>query len=184
MRNRVAAALGVAVVVAAGVYVLAIRDPLDSKTLYVHDGAPVFTVLYDDEQMVPVAREPGELLRLRGARRELVATLSVRRTQLPPYDGDVVGVLPVFADNYARERGLRLTTDTRARINGAPGYELGYAGGTTLILVPEETPGTRDAIVLTFAEKQPPGRDQGGGQRVSLAMRSALRSFAFGADRD
>lgn len=181
MRQRLAAAAAAAAVVV--VVALVVLSGRDGDTVFRHEGDPAFTLLYDEEQVVPVEAEPGELLRMRGARRELVTTLTVEPVRLPAYEGDAVGALPVFADNYARERELRLTTDTRARLGGAPGYELGYDGGATLIVVPDE-PGARDGVVLTVTEEQPDERDRGGGQRVARAMRSALRSFEFGAERD
>lgn len=188
MRVRLAAVAAVAIL--ALVAVLALRDPLDGKTQFAHEGTPSFTVLYDGAQ-VDVTEVPGALFALRGERKGLVATLTVTSLQLPAYEGEPAGRLPVFADNYVRrtEPRARVTVDTRARVNGSPGYEMGLdlgdgATATLLFLVPADRAGLREGVILRFDERQPPARDRGGGRRVSVAMRSALRSFEFGADRD
>jgi hypothetical protein len=84
-------------------------------------------------------------------------------------------MLPVFMTNYAAK--LKPIEEGKARINRSPGYQLDYAGGTLVVLVPEDDPGTRDAVLLAY--RQPPDA----GRRAVKAMRLALRSFEFGVGR-
>lgn len=194
MRRRAFVAAAVVAVGVAGWLVL--RDPLDGLTQAEHRGRPAFTVLYDRELMRPVATRPGELLRLRARRGPLVTTTVVRRLRLPPYAGDVSGLLPVQADGVARalgrrHPGFRLTADTRARVHGAPGYEVsftwtaprGVGAGTDLLLVPPDAVRPRDGVVLSYRLTKPAGRQPLRRRRTAKAMRSALRSFQFGLER-
>ena len=185
MIRAAAAALAVLAVAA---YLLLVRDPDGGLERHLHRGEPVFTVLYDDDLLR--ARD-GDLLTLTGRRKELEVRLTITPLRLPPYDGDVAGLLPVHADNLARRIGLgaaRVTADRRARVHGAPGYELGFETGpgartTLLLLVPAGEPGVRDGVLLRYDERQPPARDRGGGRKLALAGRAALRSLQFGAER-
>jgi hypothetical protein len=184
---RRAAAAAVVVLAAAAALVALLRG--DGLAEYVHREPPAFTVRYDDELLAP---RDGALLTLAGRRKELEARLTVQALRLPAYEGDAAGVLPVHADNVARRLGLgtgRLTADRRARIHGAPGYEIGFetAAGTrttlVLLLPRDAPPGARDGVLLRYDERQPPARDRGGGRKLALAARAALRSFQFGTER-
>ena len=120
------------------------------------DGAPAFRIETPDGVTRATARGD-ERLRLRDGR----ATLSVRPLTLPDYEGDVAGLLPVWATNNLP----RARAEGRARIGGAPGYQVRSAAGTDVVLVPDEAGATR-GVRLTLR-----GR--------SRALRSALRSFEF-----
>jgi hypothetical protein len=172
---RARAAVLAAVALLAGAWAL-MRG--DEPAVYTHDGEPGFTLTYDDE-LLELEQPDGALVSLRGERKGLVATVEARALSLPDYDGSVTGLLPVYAAE--RARGLDVTVDTRARLGGAPGYEIGYAlpdgSGTLLFVVPDEA--ARTGVELRFEQRQDPGRDRGGGRSVSLAARSALRSFGF-----
>lgn len=182
-----AAAAALAVLAIAG-YLLLVHDPDGGLERHVHRGDPAFSVLYDGDLLRP---RDGGLLTLAGSRKELEVLLTVTPLRLPEYEGDVAGLLPVHADNHARRIGLggaQVTADRRARVHGAPGYELGFepapgARTTLLFLVPAGDPGARDGVLLRYDERQPPERDRGGGRRLALAGRAALRSLQFGAER-
>lgn len=195
MRRRAIAA-GALVLVAGLVYFAFIRDPFDGATQVVHRGDPVFNVLYKDSVIRPVEPRPGELLRLRAKRGRLLATTTVRRLRLPAYEGDVAGLLPVFADGHARRlsqryRGFAQTVDTRARVHTAPGYEVGFTfttprgvgEGTDLLVMPFDEERPRDGVVLSYRLTKPDGRQRRRLRKAAQAMRSALRSFEFGPDR-
>lgn len=194
MRARaiVAAAVAVAGVL---VYLAFLRDPFDGNAQALHRARPVFNVLYKAPVIRRVAPRPGELLRLRAHRGKLLTTTTVRRLRLPPYRGDVAGLLPVFADARARELAKRYpgfdqTVDTRARVHTSPGYEIGftfrspkgYGEGTDLLVLPDE-PGIRDGVVLSYRLTKATGRQPRRLRQAAKLMRSALRSFEFGADR-
>lgn len=194
MRRRavIAAAVTLAGVL---VWLAFVRDPFDGNEQVVHRSKPVFNVLYKDPVVRTVAPRSGELLRLRSRRGALLATTTVRRLRLPAYEGDVAGLLPVFADAHARALaarypGFRQTVDTRARVHTSPGYEVGftfaspkgYGEGTDLLVLPDE-PSARDGVLLSYRLTKPDGRQPRRLRKAAKAMRSALRSFEFGPDR-
>ncbi len=173
MKARAAALAAVAVVLVA-----AWALSRGGATVYEHDADPAFELTYDDE-VLDISEPDDALVALRGERKGLVATLEVTELTLPSYEGSVTGLLPVFAGDETRD--LDVTVDTRARLGGAPGYEIGYdlpdGNGTLLFVVPDEE--AREGVLLRFEQHQDPARDRGGGRSVSLAARSALRSFEF-----
>jgi hypothetical protein len=179
VRRRALAAGGVALALAA-LYWLVLRD---TKAQYVHRGDPAFSVLYKAKV---VHRRPGQLLTLFVRRGRMRGTLVVRRYELPDYEGDVAGVLPVLAERLV-PHGAHLTADRRARLNTAPGYEIGFsvrAGeGKDILLVPPEAEHPRAGVRLSYRLTRPPGRQPLRVRRAAQALRSALRSFEFGTDR-
>jgi len=194
--RRTLAAVGAGLVLAGLVYLLVLRDPLDGKIQYVHAGAPVFNVLLTPEVVRRVPPRAGELLRLQAGRGPVQATTTVRRLRLPAYRGDVAGLLPVLADAHARRLartvpGFRLRADGKARVNTAPGYQVGFsfaspAGkgeGIDVLVVPPETPGVRDGVILSYRATRPKRRIRPRLRAAAKAMRLAFRSFEFGPDR-
>lgn len=195
MRRRAIIAAAIAVV-GVLVWLVFVRDPLDGNEQVVHRGDPVFNVLYKDGVIRRVAPRPEELLRLRARRGPLLATATVRRLTLPPYEGDVAGILPVFADAHARALSKRLpgfeqTVDTRARVHTAPGYEVGFTfttpkgigEGTDLLVMPPSEQQPRDGVLLSYRLTKPEGRQPRRLRKAAKAMRSAFRSFQFGEER-
>lgn len=188
----VAAALAVAIVVVA----LVLRDPLDGKRQVVYRGDPVFNVLYGPG-IHRAKPEPGELVRLQADRGAVHLAVTVRPLRLPAYGGDVSGVLPIVATR--RTRGLARRTpgfdqiaEGKARVNKAPGYQVGFdygdrrrrGYGLDVLVVPPEMPGVRDGLVIGLRQLRGPRRPPEAGRRLTAAMRSAFRSLKFGADRE
>jgi hypothetical protein len=134
----------------------------------VHASAPVFNVLQEPGVRRVAARQ-GELMRLRAGR----VTLAVRALELPPYEGDVAGLLPVYATTHS---AARPAAEGKARLNRAPGYEVTFPGGSDTFLVPHERASTGVVLVL----REPAGAPR----RAVRAMRSALRTFEFGTGRN
>jgi hypothetical protein len=65
----------------------------------------------------------------------VVDSFAVSRLTLPPYRGDVNGLLPVYAEGVLRELraaypGLKLLSEGKARINLVAGYSLLFQVGS------------------------------------------------------
>jgi hypothetical protein len=142
-------------IVIAGAAVLILRD---EPTTVTADG-------FSLQLTSGVHRAPprnGELMRLHAGR----STLTVRPLHLPPYEGDVSGVLPVYATNHTSSQP---TEEGSARINRAPGYQVTSGTSTDVFLVPSDH--ARDGVRITY-------------RRASKALRLTLRSFEFRTGRD
>lgn len=161
----------------------------------VHRGSPVFNVLAS-EAMRPAEPRPGELVRLVGSTRRVSAVVTVRPLPLPSFRGDVPhALLPVVASRHRdalRERvpGFALREEGRARVNDAPGYEVGFEGrgpgrrlvGSDVLLVPDDV--TTAGAVLISLRREVRGSGAGAPAReLSTAGRSAFRSFRYGTER-
>lgn len=188
-----AAALAVLLVVA---YLL-VHDPLDGKTQRVHDRPPVFNTLYAKGLVHPVAPKGDEYQRYEAHRGPLRLEVTIRPLILPAYKGDVSGLLPVFMERHMAGLkralpGFTVTDEGKARVNTAPGYQVGftYGGadrpstGRDVLVVPPEEPGVRKGVIITLRQTRGRNRPGAKGQALVKAMRSAFRSFKFGSDRD
>jgi len=154
-----------------------------------------FNVLYDAKLLRRAAAQPGELLRLAGARPGLDTAVAARPLRLPPYDGDVArGQLPIYANRHmaalrARYPGFVLRQEGRGRVNDAVGYQIEFTArhagvkttGIDLLLIDEET-GAADALAYSFrqAQRRPLGKAD---FKLVGKTRKAFRSFRYGTDR-
>jgi hypothetical protein len=158
--------------------------------------APVTFNLQYPSGLVRVAPRPGELLRLespRGARYPLLYV--VRPSTLPPYRGDVNGILPFFSARLIREMQRAnpefvLRGEGRMRLNeNATGYGLQFQTrvggrltfGRRLLLYPGETVVRAGVDVLMLARASPtvPNVDAVGG---AGPLKLAMRTFRFGTE--
>ena len=189
-RERTTVALLVAAAALIVVGLLLVRPEVDSQTKYVHHDAPVFNLLYDNGALHEVAPEGDEIVRLEGRRGRLAAAVAVERLALPGATGDVAhGVLPAFASEHVKAlraelSGFELIQEGRARVNGAPGYEVRFRTGRTfgndlMILPSEEEAG--DAL-LVKARRTTTGRRKLGKRerRFNKQLAKAYRSFKYG----
>jgi hypothetical protein len=176
VRRRALAAGGIALALAALAW-LALRD---GKAEYVHHGEPAFSVHYKAKV---VHRRPGQLLTLTVRRGPMHGSVVAKRYALPEYEGDVAGVLPVVGERLLPP-SRRVTADGRARLNDAPGYEVGFAlrggEGKDLLLVDPDAAHPREGVLLSYRLFRPAGRQPLRIRRAAQALRSALRSFEFG----
>jgi hypothetical protein len=142
-------------------------------------------------------QESGTLVALRRPKHgKFLESYVIRDLRLPPYEGAVGGMMPLYAFDYMRklrERypGYEFVTEGRTRINNGVGYNISFRArrdGHTLyvrhlLLVPELPDGQRHGVVLeletTFAAGTP-NIDAVGNVG---ALKQALRSFRFGEDR-
>jgi hypothetical protein len=182
----------IALIVLAVVIKLAIDDGREKLTVH---GKPSFNVLYEPDQLHRVAPHPGELARLEGRRARVSTEITVRRANLPPYSGDVIGgQLPLYTAQYAERLksqlpGFALGTEGKARLNKAPGYQIAYTSGTPgnrtdwleVFLMPKADEADQTVVIKmrqTFTGR--PGRR---GRALLKATKKAFRSFRFGTGR-
>ena len=191
--RTVAVVAAVAAVVIAGGILLAVRASAEKQI--VHEGDPVFNLLYDDVALREVDPEGGELVRLEGRRGRVSVTVSVRPLRLQPYPGDVAkGLLPMHAQLYVDHLAEEDPTFTfqdegRSTVNDSPGYQVAYRTGgpgeridwREIFVVPdEESP--RSGVVLRF-ENRRPERMPARARKLVKKAKSAFRSFRFGTER-
>jgi hypothetical protein len=190
---RVAALLAVAAVVVLAIAVRVVTDD-GRQQLTVH-GKPSFNLLYDAALLHRAAPAAGELMRLEGRRKNLSVAIFARRANLPPYSGDVIGgQLPLYVAQYAgrletRLDGFLLTDEGKARLNQAPGYQLGYTSGQPgnrtfwreVFVLPDADSG--DQAILFTLRQTFSGRPGRRGRALLKATKKAFRSFRFGTGR-
>jgi hypothetical protein len=194
LRERTTIALLAGAVVLVLLAVLVVRPRVDGVTQLVHRGQPVFNVLYDDGALHSVAPRQGELLRLEGRRGRLTVAVTVSPLRLPAQAGDVAhGLLPAFASGHidalrSRLDHFQLWFEGRARVNGAPGYEVRFRTGpqgrrafqNDILVVPAEDD-ARGAVVLSL-RREIRGRPSFGAreQAFSDTTAAAFHSFKYG----
>jgi hypothetical protein len=193
-RERTTIALLIGFAVAVGLFVVVVRPRVDTATKYVHHGQPVFNLLYNNTRLHRVTPQGDELVRLQGRRGRLTSTIAVAPLALPPASGDLAhGLLPVFAaahikDLAAQDPDFALRAEGRARVNGAPGYEVRFRtgapghrtyGNDLMILPSEREP---SGALLVTARRAVAGTGKLGAREMSLdkATAKAYRSFTYG----
>jgi hypothetical protein len=194
-RERTTIAALVAVLVLAGIALVVVRPRVDRFTHYVHRGAPAtFNLVYDKTRLHRVAPQGEEIVRLQGARGRMRVAIAVAPLRLPPAQGDVAhGLLPAFASQHIDELRaqldrFRLRQEGRARVNGAPGYEVRFATGPNghktfgndLMILPTEEDSS--GALLVTSRRTITGRLKVGKRETSLynASAKAYRSFKYG----
>jgi len=187
-RTTVALLVGAGALIVIGL--LLVRPEVDSLTKYVHRDAPVFNLLYDNDALHRVDPEGEELVRLEGRRGRISAAIAVEPLALPEATGDVAhGTLPAYASEHvealrAELPDFELINEGRARVNGAPGYEVrfrtGHTFGNDLMILPSEEE-AGDALLVkarrTIAGRRKLSkRDRAFNKQVA----KAYRSFKYG----
>jgi len=180
------------IVVALAVWLLV---PRHNGVHYVHRSAPVFNLRYAAafKRLQP---QHGELLHIRrkGTRGRVLDSFAVKRLRLPPYRGDVNGLLPVYAERVLGELrhaypGLRLVEEGKARVNLVAGYSILFRVGKGRnrmfgreVLLPEPRPGARDGVRMALRTFKGSGvataRDLG----AHGALKTPYRSFRYGTE--
>lgn len=194
-RRTYLAALLITVLLA--VVIVLLRDPLDGKAQRVHASKPVFNTLYTAGVVEPVRPHAGELQRYEARRGPMRISIAIRPVDLPAYQGDVSGLLPVYTQRHIEDLrrelpGFELLTEGRARFNKAPGYAVEFrygkpgnrTSGQDAFVVPPDEPGARDGVIVSYREHR--GAIKAGPRTFAVvkAARSAFRSFKYGSDRD
>jgi hypothetical protein len=199
LRGRIPAPVTIALVVAlvalAGLAAVAVRPGDDDGDQLIHEGEPVFNVLYVPDALHQAPARPGELLRLEGSRGPQSVTVTVQPLGLPDFAGDVSHAqLPAYASAHidalrARFDGFQLIDEGRARVNDAPGYEVSFSYGTDgsrtfgsdVLVVPSED--ESDGAVVISLRRQVTGPLREADHEFSGIARKAFRSFRYGRDR-
>ncbi len=192
---RVAAA-AVAVLVLVGATTIALSARADETPVLVRE--PVTFNLVYGGQWERVER-PGRLvaLRNRGERGLFLDSYAIRDLQLPAYRGVVGGMLPIYANGYLRDirtryRDFEFVSEGRARINNAIGYEVTFRArigarrlyGRHYLLVEQAPEGRRRGVVIELASTPVAGTPSAAEIGNHGALKTPLRSFRFGEDRD
>ena len=194
---RVTIAVIVALVVVLGFVMVTVRAGGEHGKHLVHEGEPVFNMVYDDAVLREVRPREGELVRLEGERGRQAVAVTVRPLSLPPFEGDIAhGLLPAYASGHIEDLasqldGFRLLEDGRARVGESPGYEVTFRAGparnptfgSDALVIPTEVD-ARGAVVLSL-RRQVDGRAELGedAKELSAIARSAFRSFNYGTER-
>jgi hypothetical protein len=186
-------AVVVAAVVVLGIVMVVVRPGIEDAEQLVHEGVPVFNLLYPSGAVRPVEPRAGELVRLEGERGRQSVAVTIRPLRLPLRRGDISHAqLPVLASAHAetlrRElEGFTLVEEGRARINDAPGYEVTFTAGRTfgsdVLLVPAEDD-ARGAVVISLRREIRGAAPPTDAEREFAGLaRKAFRSFRYGRDR-
>jgi hypothetical protein len=188
------AVLGTIALVVLGLLAWALR-PQDKGVHYVHRSAPVFNLRYADafDRLAP---QRGEFLHIRRTNRRgrVVDSFSVRGLTLPPYRGDVGGLLPVYAERVLGELraaypGLKLIEEGKARVNLVAGYSLLFRVGRGRnrmfgreVLLPEPEPGTRTGVRMALRTWKGSGVAMPRELGAQGALKTPYRSFRYGTE--
>jgi hypothetical protein len=176
-----------------------------SDTLYSASEPVAFNFRHSTllEQAAPRDRE---IVRLERPRDDglFVQSFAVSPLELPRYDGDVGGMLPILAGRFARRaaerhEGFELVEEGRARVEDAVGYSISFRARVgerplygRLLLMPTPRPVDEDGVPLT-ATHQPregvviemlstPAGGVNSAEQVGSAgvLKKPYRSFRFG----
>lgn len=189
-----AAALALAIVL--GAAYVAITSRPDENAVLVRE--PVtFNLVYGDQW--DRVQRPGALVALRnvGERGLFLDAYTIRDLRLPAYRGVVGGMLPVFAIDYVRGisgryKDFEQLSEGRARINNAIGYEVTFRArlgarrlyGRHYLLVEEEPDGLRRGVIVELESTPAAGTPSAAEIGNHGALKTPLRSFRFGEDRE
>jgi hypothetical protein len=180
--------------VLAGLALLVVRPRVDNVTQFIHRGDPTFNLVYNNNRLRRVDSRGEELVRLQGRRGRMAVTIAVQPLRLPPGEGDIAhGELPGFASGHIEELRaslpqFQLRQEGRARVNGAPGYEVRFSTGpdghrtfgNDLMILPTEEDAA--GALLVTSRRTIDGRLKLGKRETSLynAAAKAYRSFKYG----
>jgi hypothetical protein len=191
---RVALAVAGAVVVLALIALLVLR-PGDDVTEYVQRSGLTFNFRYPDP-LVRAAPQGDELVRLQSVRSAglFVQSFAVEPLQLPAFQGEVGGLLPIVADGEMkalarRFREFELVQEGKTRLNEVPGYAITFRarlGARRLfgreVLLPEPVPGGRRGVRLLLLATPSAGTNRAEEVGVRGVIKRPFRTFRFGTE--
>jgi hypothetical protein len=168
--------------------------PRHNGVHYVHRSAPVFNLRYA-EAFDKLKPQRDEFLHIRRkAHGRVVDSFAVRPLRLPPYRGDVNGLLPVYAERVLGELrhaypGLRLVEEGKARVNLVAGYSILFRVGKGRdrmfgreVLLPEPKPGARDGVRMALRTFKGSGVGTARDLGAHGALKTPYRSFRYGTE--
>lgn len=186
--------IGALVLLAAAGFML-LRSDAEGTDVVQREGPVQFNFRYTDG-LERIAPQGDELVHLEARRSDLfVQSFAVSPLRLPPYRGEVVGYLPLFAareidalrDRFAE---FELVQDGKTRVNEAPGYSVLFRarlGRRRLygryIMLPAPGPGSRDGVRLALLATPAAGVSKAADVGVRGVIKRPYRTFRFGAER-
>jgi hypothetical protein len=192
---RIAAAvLAIAILVAAVVIALTARP--DETEVLIRE--PITFNLIHGPQWTS-APQAGTLVALRHESADglFLDAFAIRELNLPAYRGAASGMLPVYADDYIRTLsrrypGFEFVGEGRQRINNGIGYAVTFRArtgtrrryGRHYLLVEEEPEGQRHGVIIEIESTPAAGTPSADEVGNHGALKTPLRSFRFGADRE
>lgn len=191
---RIAAA-ALALLILGGAVVIALTTRPDETAVLVRNPITLNFVYGPQWERVD---EPGAIVALRHTKGGLfLDSYVIRDLVLPPYRGAAGGMLPIYANSYlrtvrARYPDFELAGEGRARINNAIGYEVTFRArsgarrlyGRHYLLVEEEPDGRRHGVVVEIESTPKAGTPTADELGNHGALKTPLRSFRFGEDRE
>ncbi len=187
-RARVAAIVVLVAIVLGAVFLL-VQGTTPNGTHVVREAPIAFNLRYEDPvREIPPA--PGEWLHLEGADRE---SLAIAPLELPPYEGDVGGVLPIVAARELealKERfpNLEPVEEGKARINKVAGYSFAFRADRKerlygrLVLLPQPGSGSRDGVKMLLLANPAAGANKARDVGARGPLQTPFRSFRFGTE--
>jgi len=117
----------------------------------------------------------------------------VEPLELPAYEGDVNGILPVAASQELEQLKQRFPAlepveEGKVRINRAAGYSLVFRASRSprlygrLVLLPEPVPGARTGVKLLMLATPDGGADKARDVGTNGLLKTPYRSFRFGTE--
>lgn len=198
--GRLPRAARVAVMAAGGLVavlaiVVVVRARVDETAVIIRQ--PVALNLVHGPDLVRRSR-PGALLALERRRGDLfLDSYVIRDLVLAPYRGSAAGTLPIVAFDYIKRLrrryvGFDFVGEGRTRVNNGIGYQVVFRArlgertlyGRHLMLVAEEPEGQRRGVVIELASTPAAGTPNAEATGTAGALKSALRSFRFGTERE
>ena len=186
--TRVAAIVVLAAIVLAAAYLLATGTSANG-THVVREEPIAYNLRYEDP-VREITPAPGEWLHLEGPDRESIALAPL---ELPAYEGDVGGVLPIVAAKELealkqRFPDLEPVEEGKARINKVAGYSLAFRADRKerlygrLVLLPRPGKGTRDGVTMLLLATPDAGANKASDVGARGPLKIPYRSFRFGTE--
>jgi hypothetical protein len=172
---------------------LLLRSSSQPGTHVVHRGTVSFNLRFTGP-LKRVAPAKGELLHLEWRKGgTVVASFVVEPLRLPPYTGDIGGILPIVATRdqdalRARFAGLEPVEEGKARVNQVPAYSSTFRanrkarlyGRVVLLAAPQ--PGARDGFRIVMLANPAGGADKAGDVAARGVLKTPYRTFRFGTE--
>jgi hypothetical protein len=179
----------VLVVILLGAVWLLVKGATPGGTHVVREGPIAFNLRYDDPTR-EITPAPGEWLHLE---RKGLDSFVVTPLELPAYEGDVGGVLPIVAAQELealKERfpNLEPVEEGKARINKIAAYSLVFRANRRerlygrLVLLPRPARGTRDGVKLLLLANPDAGVGKARDVGAHGLLKTPYRSFRFGTE--
>lgn len=186
-RGRIAV-IAVLALLALGAAVALLRGSSEDGTRTIVREPIAFNLRYPDSM-----RQVEDSDALFHLQREGIDEFIVEPLELPEYQGDVGGILPVEASRQVEELKqrfpqLELVEEGKVRINRAAGYSLAFRASRSprlygrLVLLPEPVPGSRTGVRLLMLATPKGGADKARDVGTNGLLKTPYRSFRFGTE--